>query len=545
MPQSPWPILILAMLLVLIPAVTLSQVAAHLRMDVVDDQMFGYYGWRILHGAAPYVDVWDNKPPGVYWINALGFLIGGDSYAGVILLCVLALLVTHVCFFVVATSNYYRGAAALTTVLAGFYMTHAYYQGGTNRTETYLVACELVAVAFYMRGFARDRWWKWLLAGVCCGSAFLFKQVGLAAWGAMGLHTIILVVMRDLSWRAGLRRCLLLLAGVCGVLLVAGVALAAQGALYEACYATFGFNRAYFVVGASQFFSATNYYFLKWEIKPILLLPILMAIAASIHATLWWLRPRFRPREIEKPLRALRPVCPRYMLLFGIWFAVAFWGALVSPYHFRHYLLPTIPPLLLLAGYLINVLRTEIGLVRRLQQRAWVLATFVAMGYFAMEAFYFHFQVASNVWKDRFKFSPFQEWYPADWEIIAEQVERWTDPDETIQCWGYQPGVYLHARRINACRFTTTEKLGHVKQEAAFIGDELRETLSAEPPVLFVISAGDYGWCHEPPDSPRSPGPLGHWLAGWLDENYEIVQDIAEVNTYLLKRKDLLAGEGG
>ncbi|HUU94133.1 MAG TPA: glycosyltransferase family 39 protein [Phycisphaerae bacterium] len=541
MPQSPWAILILAMLLVLIPTVTLSQIAAHYRADVMDDQMFGYYGWRILHGATVYRDVWDNKPPGIYWINALGFLIGGDSYVGVIVLCVLAVVAAHACLFVAAASNYYRGAAALTTVLASFYMTHAYYQGGTNRTETFLVACELAAVALYMRGFARDRWWKWLLAGVCCGCAFLFKQVGLAAWGAMGLHTIILVVTRDLSWRDGLRRCLLLLAGVCGVLLVAGLALASQGALGEACYATFGFNRAYFRVGLSSLLTRfINFAYLKWEIKPVLLLPILMAIAASIHAILWWLRPRFRPREIEEPMRALRPVCPRYMLLFGIWFAVAFWGALVSPHHFRHYLLPTIPPLLLLAGYLINVLRAEIGLVRRLQQRAWVLATFVAMGYFAMEAFYLHFQVAAAVWYYRFH----QQQRP-DWEIIAEQVERFTKPEDKIQCWGYQPGVYLHTRRINACRFTTTEKLGHVKQEAAFIGDELRQTLSAEPPALFVISAGDYGWCHEPQDSPRYPGPLGHWLAGWLHENYEIVQDIAEVNTYLLKRKDLIAGEGG
>ena len=65
------------MVLLLVPIVTLSQLTAHNRVDVVDDQMFGYFGWRIAHGAVPYKDVWDNKPPGIYWINALGFLIGG------------------------------------------------------------------------------------------------------------------------------------------------------------------------------------------------------------------------------------------------------------------------------------------------------------------------------------------------------------------------------------------------------------------------------------------------------------------------------------
>jgi 4-amino-4-deoxy-L-arabinose transferase-like glycosyltransferase len=99
--QTSWPILITAMVLLILPIVTLSQLAAHNRVDVVDDQMFGYFGWRIAHGATVYEDVWDNKPPGIYWINALGFLIGGDSYAGVIFLCALAVVVMLVCFFVI------------------------------------------------------------------------------------------------------------------------------------------------------------------------------------------------------------------------------------------------------------------------------------------------------------------------------------------------------------------------------------------------------------------------------------------------------------
>ena len=68
---TPLPVLALALALVVIPIITVSQLAAHLRLDVVDDQMFGYYGWRIAHGATVYHDVWDNKPPGIYWINAV------------------------------------------------------------------------------------------------------------------------------------------------------------------------------------------------------------------------------------------------------------------------------------------------------------------------------------------------------------------------------------------------------------------------------------------------------------------------------------------
>lgn len=488
--ETPLLLLILTMLAVMLPTVAISQIIAHLRLDVVDDQMFGYYGWRILHGATVYVDIWDNKPPGIYWINALGFLIGADSYAGVIALCATALVAAHVCFFIVASSNYYRGAAALATVFASFYITHGYYQGGTNRTETFMMPCELAAVAFYMRGFARDRWWKWYAAGLFCGAAFLFKQVGLAAWGAMGLHTILLVVLRDITWRSGLQRCLLLAGGVVTVLAVAAEALFVQGALDDAIYATFTFNQAYFAGGDSTWWdNYANRHMLGWNMMPILRMPVLAAIAAVIHAFLWWVRPRHRPPEIEKPLQSIGPVCPRYMFLFGVWFAAAFYGAMVSPHAFRHYLVPLIPPLMLLVGYLINVLRTEVGLVQRIQQRAWVLVAFVVMGFFAAESFELQTQEVGQVWVDRV-----ERGEPGEWEVIGDQVAELSQPDETIHCWGYNPGIYLRSRRPNASRYTTMEKIGQLRgqPEALQIQAEVRETLMERgPPALLVMSAGD------------------------------------------------------
>ena len=510
-------------------------IAAHWRTDVVDDQMFGYYGWRIAHGATVYLDVWDNKPPGIYWINALGMIIGNDSYGGIIALCVVALVVSLACFYVISCGVYYRGAAGLATVLAGFFMTHGNFQCGTNRTETFLIACELAAVAFYMRGFARDRWWKWLCAGMFCGAAFLFKQVGLTAWGAMGLHTIVLVIARDLRWQDGLRRCLLLLGGVLVVLAAACAALAAQGALQEAVFATFGFNRAYFTIGRSNIGGDfVNWYMLKKQVLAVLLLPLLMALTATIQAVLWWVRPLFRPKPVEDQLKALPPVCPRAMFLFGTWYAVSCYGAVLSPHNFSHYVAPTIPPLMLMAAYLINVLRAERRILHRFQQQAWVIVAFVAMGYFAADACVLNFEHVATVWYHRIELGE-----QSDWEIVGEEVARVTEPGDTIQCWSYMPGVYLVARRPNVCRFTTTEKMGQVPGYADFIRDELYETLMAHPPVLFVVRASDYEWLHgfAPGATEQSPiDPLGVWI----DRNYERIADIASVNVYLYKRKDRL-----
>lgn len=524
-------VLILVMTLTIGPLIALSQVIAWWRTDVVDDQMFGYYGWRILHGATVYVDVWDNKPPGIYWVNALGMLVGNDNYGGVMAMCVLALVVAHVAFFVVASSVYHRSAAALATIFLSFYLTHAYYTGGTNRTETFLVACELAGMAFYMRGFARDRWWKWYAAGLCCGLAFLFKQVGLAAWGCMGLHLIALGVLRQLNFATVVKRGGLLAGGAATTVGVAAGVLAAQGALWEAVFATFGFNRSYMATGDTQFpYSYKNLLLEIEHVQLVLVLPLLMAAAAALHAVLWFLRPRYRPPEIEKPLMAIRPVCRLSFGLFALWFLVAFYGVLLSPSRFRHYLVATIPPLILMAGYLINVLRAETKLLRRLQQRAWVAAAFVVLAYFSWDALGKQFEEVSRVIVDRM----FQQ-QAAEWEAVGDAVARHTDPGDTIQCWGYMPGVYLRARRINATRFTTMEKVGQVGAGANFVVQEVERVMHTTPPVAIAMSAGDYLWLHGiHPDGTASQFTLGPWL----DENYQLVEDVPRFNVLVFKRRD-------
>jgi hypothetical protein len=533
--STPLPVLVLAMALVIVPLIALSQFIAYWRTDVVDDQMFGYYGWRIVHGARVYLDVWDNKPPGIYWINALGMLLGGGNYLGVVAVCAAALVVAHVAFFVAASSVYKRDAAAVTTVLLGFYLMHAYYTGGTNRTETFLVACELAAVAFYLRGCARDRWWKWYAAGILCGAAFLFKQVGLAAWGCMGLHTILLVCTRELRVAAGVKRGLLLLGGAATTVGLAGVVLAREGALGAALFATFAFNRAYFVTGDAAFpYNYASMKLMEDHLLPIMLLPLLMATAAAVHALLWWLRPQYRPAEIEAPLRAAAPVCRASFALFGVWFVAAFWGAVLSPSRFRHYLVPAIPPLMLAAGYLVNVLLAEGSLLRRLQQRAWVTAAFVIMGYFAWGALVEQFREVSKVLEFRF-----EQHEQAEWEAVGDAVVRHSGPQDKLQCMGYMPGVYLRARRLNATRFTTTEKVGQVRAEARFVVTELEESLRRDPPALLAMPFGDYAWMRDGAD--RNGRPSDFHLHAWLLEYYQLVEEVPKYGTvYIFKRRDLL-----
>src|ERR1043165_359368 len=51
-----------------------------------DSGVFLYVGWRFLSGDIPYRDVWDHKPPLVYFVDALGLTLTPPSLWGVWLL---------------------------------------------------------------------------------------------------------------------------------------------------------------------------------------------------------------------------------------------------------------------------------------------------------------------------------------------------------------------------------------------------------------------------------------------------------------------------
>ncbi len=536
----------LLMVVVVSALIALCQFIAHLRLDVGDDQLFGYFGWRIAHGARVYLDIWDNKPPLIYWTNALGFVLGDDSYAGVIVLCVLALVVAHVAFYRIARGVYFEGAAIVATMLAAFFMTHAYYQGGANRTETFLIACELSAVAFYVRGWERDRWYHWLTAGLLACTAFLYKQVGLAAFGAMGLHTLVMVAWRRLRFSEALRRCLLIGAGgIVPVAISAGV-LMWQGALEAAVFATFTFNRAYVRVGASRFVDLYyNFHMLRYShILPTLRLPILMAMAAVIHAALWRLRPAWKPVEVVS--RLPQRACPAPVLLFAVWYLVALYGAIISPHQFRHYLIPTLPPLMLLSGYIVHIVQAELSLLRRLAERGWAVAAFVAMGYFALDALRTQFAEASRVWLDRAPrwVDGHLEVRPAPWEHVASRVVLYSGPSDRIQCWNYWPGIYLHARRLNACRFITYEKPGQVGDEANFVRQALYGMFQTNPPVLFVIDSAEFERFRMGPEAIQPGDWLEQWLADWIPRHYVLVEEVSGENQMIFKRRDLVPSPG-
>ncbi len=86
---------VIGVLFVLLPLSPLN-----MKLDCCRDSgVFLYAGWRILNGALPYRDIWDHKPPIIYYINALSVLIGQNSRWGIWIIEFISLfLAATICF---------------------------------------------------------------------------------------------------------------------------------------------------------------------------------------------------------------------------------------------------------------------------------------------------------------------------------------------------------------------------------------------------------------------------------------------------------------
>ncbi len=494
----------------------------HWRENVADSDLFAYFGWLITQGARPYLDFWDNKPPGIWWASAAAIRLCGPGAPADVALGTVLLGGTLIAVVAAARAGLRRALVLPAAVAAAVLLTDVRLECGAVRTETLVVLCESAAVAAYLHWLRRGRPGAAVLAGLLAGAAPLGKQSGIAAGLAIGMH------WAWLAWREPRPRrgAVAALAAACVAPAAAAGVLAAQGALGEAAYAVGVFNRAYFAVDDATWvhlWRAARVY------RPVLeprAAVFALAAAGLLAGGRAWLRrrtavgrlrdpaagpqraPSAGPTGGAAPARGARAVAaPRRGIgVIVWWFVLAAYLALVQAGRQAHHFMPVVAPLTLLTVYPLHVLAGRRGLARTLTARPvaavvlvvwlWVLATTAAGAAAA----------AQRCWAGR------RAWAaagaaasPGTDPTLAAAVRAACPPDETLYVWGWAPGVYRNALRWPASRYATFEKLGQVGPHARFIFDGARADLRTRPARVVVISTGDAAGL-------LRPDPFNEWF---------------------------------
>jgi len=160
---------------------------------VNDEGTYFAVAQSVAHGARLYVDIWENKPPGIYLLYSAVYHLAGASLIPIRL--VTTCVVLGLVLLTARISLHFADlpAAILSSMLAGLLLGLPFLEGTTGNAEVFLAAFSASAVylATVKGGAGR--------AGVLMAGALLFKAVAVFDAAALGLW--ILQQERRLAWQ--------------------------------------------------------------------------------------------------------------------------------------------------------------------------------------------------------------------------------------------------------------------------------------------------------------------------------------------------------
>src|SRR5918994_798175 len=119
-----------------------------------DSGVFLYVGWRFLNGDIPYRDVWDHKPPLIYFVDALGIALTPDSLWGLWLLQFLFIFFTLFFVYKLLDREFGVYAALIGSIVLTSGLLTILEKG--NVTEEYALLFQALCFWLFLRAWRRD-----------------------------------------------------------------------------------------------------------------------------------------------------------------------------------------------------------------------------------------------------------------------------------------------------------------------------------------------------------------------------------------------------
>ncbi|MBI4670397.1 MAG: glycosyltransferase family 39 protein [Chloroflexi bacterium] len=235
-------------------AITLPHSPANMPYVWPDGGVFLYVGQRLLEGQALYRDVWDHKPPLIYYVNAFGLGATHGSRWGVWFVEYLAVAVASGLSYLLLRRAFGRGIALLVTAM--WLLTFFSIIEDGNLTETYALplqfGCLLLAynIETHCAGAARRRSF---VLGVLLGVLFFFKTNAIGVGLAIGAY-VLLQAYPTRAWRKAFFKLVTMFGGFILVVAFFLTLFFLQGNLPDFWQAVFVFNIAY--SGRFEFFAS-------------------------------------------------------------------------------------------------------------------------------------------------------------------------------------------------------------------------------------------------------------------------------------------------
>jgi len=167
-------IMLLSTLLALAVLGVLRQANPLINFPSLDNGYYLYIGQQIVAGKIAYVDIWESKPPGIFYVNALGLWLARGSRWGVWLMEFSALFGAAAISYL-TLRKIYGFLPALLGTLAWLWGLSPVLQGG-NLTEEYSLPFNFLAVlCFWLSLQQPGKRWPLFVIGLTFAASFSFR----------------------------------------------------------------------------------------------------------------------------------------------------------------------------------------------------------------------------------------------------------------------------------------------------------------------------------------------------------------------------------
>lgn len=489
--------LLLTTLVVLIPtsSISMNRAPSH------DSGIFLYFGQQILKGEIPFRDLWDHKPPMIFYMDALGLFLGHGSLWGVWTLEYLALA----CSSLIGFSFLRRYYQILPSFLAVFFSLAGvvFMIEGGNLTEEYSLPLQwgvLILFAVSEKAGWQDRGGNRyaFMAGVLFSLALNFKQTMVGIWLALFLWFGIWALSQKklYSWKV------FAWAGA-GALVTMGIIIlyfASHQALAEYWRVAYVYNFLYSDASPGRRYKA---FIDIWEFLTCTSPFFALALAAWVVAVILAIRHK---SNFSFPVWVALIDLPIELVLIS-----------TSGKNYRHYFMTLLPVFTILAAWGMDIV---------FKRKRWII-----LGALILSAAVLY-PTANALWT---------LWQPTSEATISETVrliENETQPDDYVLMWGSQTVVNYLSHRLVPTRFVHQKPLFRAGFAGRPLSDELLQDLETHPPALIIntllpstpfIAKGGDGSCLLPDELPDGMDAVFDFICRHYDLEKIITKDRWEV----------------
>lgn len=432
-----------------------------------DSGLFLYAGWRMLHGEVPYRDVWDHKPPLIFFIDALGLALGGGSCWGVWVLEIVSLGgALALCRRLLAPIIGPVPALASCTLWGAsvFLLLH-----GGNMTEEYALPLQFTVLLLFAKSEEHKHYgWRAFTIGALVGLILLLKQNVIGVGIAVAIY---ILVARSLErrWKELLATAGLGLLGAAVPIAAAGLYFGLSHALDDLWEQAFAFNAAYARAGGDSRLVSLTAGLQMLSGTGIVAITFAGWFAAAILVS------TRSPLAASPIIRLAIPLLP-----------IEFFLSSLSGQTYAHYYLAWLPVFSILTGFLAFLIQE---LLRRDATRrakrpgriaiAWALA-FAALLALRLPAVY---------WMDRMRMDFKYLEKPSAEEWAVGFIREKTVPGEQVFIWGAEAGILFTAGRTSPTSLVYQYPLFTRGYDPTPLAEQLLADLKARPPDLIIDTA--------------------------------------------------------